>query len=117
VRAQLGEAAFEEAWAEGQAMTLDQAIAYACTASDSKMPPVPQPRLGRESYQPGGLTRREREVALLIAEGKSNREISDALVITERTVEGHVSNILSKLGFRSRTQVSIWVTESGLSNR
>ena len=117
LRSLLGEAAFQEAWEAGQAMTLDQAVAYACTASDSKLQSVPQSRLDRESYQPGGLTRREREVALLIAEGKSNREISDILVITERTVEGHVSNILSKLGLRSRTQVSIWVIENGLSNR
>jgi DNA-binding NarL/FixJ family response regulator len=56
-------------------------------------------------------------VALLVAEGKSNREIADALVITERTVEGHVSNLLSKLGFRSRTQVSVWVIENGPLNR
>jgi DNA-binding NarL/FixJ family response regulator len=63
------------------------------------------------------LTRRELEVALLIAEGKSNREIAVAFVIAERTVEGHVSNILSKLGFRSRTQVSIWVNENRPSGR
>ena len=63
------------------------------------------------------MTRRELEVALLIAEGKSNREIADAFVIAERTVEGHVSNILSKLGFRSRTQVSIWVMENRLADR
>jgi non-specific serine/threonine protein kinase len=108
VRAQLGEVAFAEAWAEGQDMTLDQATAYAQTASDSDEPPMPLP---------GDLTRREREVALLIAEGKSNREIADVLVIAERTVEGHVSNILSKLGFRSRSQISVWVLENGLSDR
>jgi DNA-binding NarL/FixJ family response regulator len=69
------------------------------------------------NHLPGDLTRREREVARLITEGKSNREIADALVIAERTVEGHVSNILSKLGFRSRAQVSAWVVEHTLSNR
>ncbi len=108
VRTQLGEVAFAEAGAEGQDMTLDQAIAYAQTASDSDKPPTPLP---------GDLTRREREVARLIAEGKSNREIADVLVIAERTVEGHVSNILSKLGFRSRSQISVWVVENGLSDR
>jgi non-specific serine/threonine protein kinase len=117
VRAQLGEAVFAEAWAEGQEMTLDQAVAHARAASDSDVLSTSQPRLDKKSHQPGGLTRRELEVALLIAEGKSNREIADALVIAERTVEGHISNILSKLGFRSRTQVSVWVIENGLSDR
>lgn len=116
-RAQLDDEAWEKLWAEGQEMTFDQAIAYARTASDPDAPPTPQPRPGKESHPPGDLTRREREVALLIAEGKSNREIADALVVTERTVEGHVSNILSKLGFRSRTQVSVWVVEHALSDR
>ncbi len=117
VRAQLGEAAFEAAWAEGQEMTLDQAVAHARTGSDPNLLSTPQTRHDKKSHRPGGLTRREREVALLIAEGKSNREIADALVITERTVEGHVSNILSKLGFRSRTQVSVWAIENRLSDR
>jgi non-specific serine/threonine protein kinase len=118
VRAQLGEAAFEAAWAAGQAMTLEQAVAHARAASDSDLwSTTSQPHLDKTSHQPGGLTRREFEVAILIAEGKSNREIADALVIAERTVEGHVSNILSKLAFRSRTQVSIWMIENGLSDR
>jgi pimeloyl-ACP methyl ester carboxylesterase/DNA-binding CsgD family transcriptional regulator len=62
------------------------------------------------------LTTRERQVAALLAQGKSNREIALALVVTERTVEGHVSNVLSKLGFRSRAQVSAWAVEKGLIN-
>ncbi|NLF78110.1 MAG: LuxR family transcriptional regulator, partial [Chloroflexi bacterium] len=114
VRAQLGGAAFEAAWAEGQDMTLEQAVAHARTASE--LPSTSHVPLLKESQHPGGLTRRELEVALLLAEGKSNRAIADDLVIAERTVEGHVSNILSKLDFRSRTQVSIWVIENGLSN-
>lgn len=115
VRSQLGDKAFQEAWEEGQNMTLDQAIAYSNLTYDySKMPPKSQPRRGGSSSQAGGLTRREVEVALLIAKGKSNREIADEFVIAERTVEGHVSNILSKLGLRSRTQVSIWVNENQL---
>ncbi|HEX9058183.1 MAG TPA: AAA family ATPase [Ktedonobacterales bacterium] len=54
------------------------------------------------------LTMREREVAALIAQGNSNHEIADALVVSERTVTTHVSNILGKLGFTSRTQVVAW---------
>ena len=64
-----------------------------------------------------GLTRREREVAHLIADGLSNREIAAALVVTERTVEGHVSNILGKLGFHSRTQISAWVVANARLGR
>jgi DNA-binding CsgD family transcriptional regulator len=56
-----------------------------------------------------GLTVREREIAGLVALGRSNREIADALVITEGTVEVHVKHILSKLGLRSRTQVATWL--------
>lgn len=57
------------------------------------------------------LTPREREVAMLIAQGKSNREIAEELVVADRTVETHVSNILSKLGFTSRTQVAVWAID------
>lgn len=62
----------------------------------------------------GGLTRREREVAVLVAGGKTNREISDALFVGERTIETHVSHILSKLGFDSRRQITEWAAEKGL---
>jgi DNA-binding CsgD family transcriptional regulator len=63
----------------------------------------------------GGLTMREREVAVLIARGKSNREIADVLVVSERTIETHVSSILSKLNFTSRTQIATWAIEKGLT--
>ena len=62
----------------------------------------------------GGLTGREREVATLVATGKSNRAIADELVVSERTVESHVTNILGKLGFTSRAQIAAWVVEHGL---
>jgi predicted ATPase/DNA-binding CsgD family transcriptional regulator len=68
-----------------------------------------------ESEQFGGLTQREREVAALLAQGKSNREIADILVVHYRTIETHVSNILSKLGFTSRAQIAVWAREKGLS--
>jgi non-specific serine/threonine protein kinase len=62
----------------------------------------------------GGLTAREREVAALVARGKSNREIADDLVLGERTIETHVGNILSKLGFTTRVQIAAWAVEVGL---
>jgi pimeloyl-ACP methyl ester carboxylesterase/DNA-binding CsgD family transcriptional regulator/class 3 adenylate cyclase len=55
------------------------------------------------------LTRREREVVALLARGRTNREIADTLIISERTVENHVSNVLAKLGLESRAQVAVWV--------
>jgi DNA-binding NarL/FixJ family response regulator len=60
------------------------------------------------------LTRREREIAGLLAQGLSNREIGERLVISERTARTHVSNLLAKLGFESRTQAALWATEAGL---
>ena len=62
----------------------------------------------------GGLTAREREVVAQIAQGKSNREIADLLVLSERTIETHVSNIKFKLNFTSRIQIASWAIERGL---
>jgi predicted ATPase/DNA-binding CsgD family transcriptional regulator len=65
----------------------------------------------------GGLTRREREIADLVADGLSNKEIAAKLVISRRTAEGHVEHILSKLAFTSRAQVAVWVAEHRESER
>ncbi|GAC1372905.1 MAG: hypothetical protein NVSMB44_40770 [Ktedonobacteraceae bacterium] len=61
-----------------------------------------------------GLTAREREVVTLIGQGKSNREIADCLVVSERTAETHVGNILTKLDFASRSQIAAWAVKKGL---
>jgi DNA-binding NarL/FixJ family response regulator len=62
----------------------------------------------------GPLTPREREVAALIARGMINRQIAETLVISDRTAENHVSNILSKLGLQTRAQVAVWAIQHGL---
>ena len=60
-----------------------------------------------ESEKFGGLTTRERDVARCLSQGKSNREIAEELVLSERTVEHHVGNVLKKLGFESRSQIAV----------
>jgi DNA-binding CsgD family transcriptional regulator/tetratricopeptide (TPR) repeat protein len=65
----------------------------------------------------GGLTARERQVAALVAQGKTSREIAARLVVSERTAEVHVSNILGKLGFTSRAQIAVWAVENGLTSQ
>jgi DNA-binding CsgD family transcriptional regulator len=76
---------------------------------------IPQPRATTPrraaKLAHGGLTEREREVAALVAAGRSNREIAEVLVLGERTAETHVGNILAKLGFNSRAQIAAWATE------
>jgi DNA-binding CsgD family transcriptional regulator len=83
-----------------------------------QLPRLPQPsprHAARQAF--GGLTERECEVAVLIAQGKSSRIIADELIVSERTIEKHVERILSKLGFTSRVQIAAWVIEKGLLNR
>ncbi|MFL6123113.1 ATP-binding protein [Actinophytocola sp.] len=106
VRAALGAAAFDKAFTEGAGMGLDETIRYAL---DEK--PAKPARGPARPSEPGGLTRREREIAELVARGMSNKEIAAALVIGRRTVETHVENILVKLGFTARTQVAPWLAE------
>lgn len=66
--------------------------------------------------RPGSLTDREREVLGLIADGRSNREIARALVLSEKTVKTHVSNILMKLDLSDRTQAALWAVRHGLAD-
>jgi DNA-binding NarL/FixJ family response regulator len=60
------------------------------------------------------LTRREAEVAALVARGLTNRDVAAQLFLSVRTVEVHVDHILTKLGFRTRTQLAAWAYEEGL---
>jgi DNA-binding NarL/FixJ family response regulator len=78
----------------------------------------PEPLLdsaGAEKEKYGGLTAREREVAALIAKGRSNREIAGAMTVGEKTVETYVTRILSKLGFNSRVQIATWAMHKGIA--
>jgi predicted ATPase/DNA-binding SARP family transcriptional activator/DNA-binding CsgD family transcriptional regulator len=105
-RAQLDESVWEVAWAEGKAMTFEEAIEYALLEESSPNPVSPASKQLSAGAQPPNLTRREREVASLLAEGLTNRQIASELVISERTVDNHVSNIFKKLGLTSREQVA-----------
>ena len=98
IRTQLGEREFAAASAEGRSLSFDQALPLARGAEIS-------------GQRPGGLSSREREVAQLVARGLSNREIAEALVLTERTVESHLTHIFGKLELRSRSQLTAWVLE------
>jgi DNA-binding CsgD family transcriptional regulator len=82
------------------------------TANLPQVRPLAPGRAARQIF--GGLTGREREVAALIAQGKTNREIAEQLVVSERTVETHVANIMFKLGVQSRRQIRDWAFEKGL---
>jgi DNA-binding CsgD family transcriptional regulator len=75
--------------------------------------PVSANRATKEAF--GGITEREREVVQLIAQGKSNRDIADTLVVTKRTIETHINNILYKLNLTSRAQIVVWAVEKGLA--
>jgi predicted ATPase/DNA-binding CsgD family transcriptional regulator len=98
----LGEPAYRAVFTRGAQMPLDEAIAHAldeprrATSADPVAAPTP-------------LTRREGQVAELIAQGLANKEIAAKLVISQRTAESHVENILSKLSCTSRAQVAAWM--------
>ncbi|MFC9469562.1 response regulator [Streptomyces coelicoflavus] len=74
-----------------------------------------QEESGSGAGRAGSLTEREREVLGLIADGRSNREIARALVLSEKTVKTHVSNILMKLDLADRTQAALWAVRHGVT--
>jgi DNA-binding NarL/FixJ family response regulator len=86
-------------------MTPDQAIDYALrTARPASIVPSGPSAAGR----PDLLTPRERDVAILIARGRTNRQVAETLVVSHRTVEWHVTNLLGKLGLETRAQLAVW---------
>ncbi|MFC5729337.1 MULTISPECIES: helix-turn-helix transcriptional regulator [Nocardioides] len=106
-REAMGSEPFTASYAEGTAIDLASAIAYALEEKPATGSIAdPEPRTG-----PIGLTKREHQIAELLATGLTNQDIASKLVISRRTVETHVENILVKLGFTSRTQVAVWIRE------
>jgi non-specific serine/threonine protein kinase len=118
----LGQAVWNECYAAGEKMSQDEALQHAqalCAQLTQSAPPAsPSPARrsdARDRQAFGGLTARQREVATMLVLGKSNREIAAMLVVSERTVDKHVGQILAKLGFRSRAQVAAWAVVKGLA--
>ncbi len=101
-RKRLGDHAFDAAYDKGRAMTAEEAVALALGRSA----PARRERL----QHPGGLTGREVQIVLGIAEGLTNRQIAERLAISERTVDAHVQNIRNKLGMDKRAQIAAWAS-------
>ena len=106
-REALGEDAFACAWAAGRALRLEEAVAEAMALAEqvahASLPCIPGDAAPADPTARFGLTPREVEVLRLLAEGRSDREIGQALFVSHRTAMFHVSHILAKLGADSRT--------------
>ena len=94
-------------------MSLDQAIDYALAPALPAGPTAPGSR-GEQDQAVLAITAREREVVRLVAAGLSNADIAERLVISERTVESHVSHALSKLQLVSRASLAAWAVQHRL---
>jgi predicted ATPase/class 3 adenylate cyclase/DNA-binding CsgD family transcriptional regulator len=104
-RASLGEGDFDRRWAEGLALSLEEAVAYASRGRGSRK----RPALGWESLSPT-----EREVVKLVAGGHSNPEIAKRLFISRNTVKVHLSHVFAKLGLTSRAELAAEATRRGI---
>jgi predicted ATPase/DNA-binding CsgD family transcriptional regulator len=99
-RAALGEAAYIEAYEHGAGLSVTALVGYAL-GQKPRRPAAP------DADEPA-LTAREQQVATLVASGLSNRQIASQLVISQRTAETHIENVLRKLNFTSRAQIAAW---------
>ena len=98
----LGQRAYDAAYERGRAFSLDEGVAFALGAT------LRVKATSRRKGPAADLSARERQVAALVGQGLSDRQIADALVISRRTAEGHVARSLMKLGFTSRAQLAAW---------
>ena len=121
VRAELGEEGFALAWADGQAMTPEQALAVVEQTALSSHPPAPATRSARGTRhqlpspsETLDLTEREVEVLRLVAQGLSDAQVAEALVISPRTVNAHLRSIYSKLGLTSRHAATLFAIKQQL---
>nr|WP_233364141.1 LuxR C-terminal-related transcriptional regulator [Rhodococcus globerulus] len=99
-RKALGESAFDREFHRGIVMSEMEAVAYALDERRSAQ--------AASSSEAIRLTRREQQVAELVAQGLTNRAIAERLFISVRTAQGHVEHVLTKLGFNSRAQIAAW---------
>jgi predicted ATPase/DNA-binding CsgD family transcriptional regulator len=100
----------QTAWGSGRALNLE--LTTELVLADTTVPVIAPNEIRPVASQ---LTAREQEVAVLIARGRTSKEIADALVITERTADTHAAHIRDKLGLRSRAEIAAWVVRNGLS--
>jgi non-specific serine/threonine protein kinase len=114
-RSQVEEETWSAAWAEGKAMPLESAVEYALSDERERdLPTAPTALAERQppaSERTGTLTPREREVALLVGRGLTNRRIAEELSISANTANNHVAKILRKLGLGSRAEIAAWVAQ------
>jgi predicted ATPase/DNA-binding CsgD family transcriptional regulator len=106
-KASLGAEAWATAHAKGRRLDSTEALSLALAG--------PTARPTESATAPSVLSPRETEVATLIAQGFSNREIAAGLVITEKTAANHVEHIMAKLNLRSRAQIAVWAVRHGLA--
>jgi predicted ATPase/DNA-binding CsgD family transcriptional regulator len=121
-RTQLGEDAFAKAWANGPQLFLDMAPDESREIRTVKAAPIPSPVdrrrsvAGRKTKSPYGLTPRELDVLRLVAQGLTNAQVAEELVISPRTVHAHLRSIYSKLDVNSRTAATRYAIEHNLVN-
>jgi predicted ATPase/DNA-binding CsgD family transcriptional regulator len=98
-KAAIGADSYESAFAAGTALSTEQVYALALQPAPAK------------PDRPATLTRRQWEIARLVARGMTNKDIADTLIIAQRTVENHLGQVFTRLGARNRAQVAAWVSE------
>ena len=111
-RSRLDGAAWETAIAEGQAMSFEESVEYALSDKEAAPSASFAPTLQRNGQRTTPLTRREEEIAVLVAQGMTNRQIASELSISEHTAATHVARILKKLEMSSRAQLAAWIGET-----